>query len=126
MHTQVRGEAERGSSTAEFAVILPALIFILALVLGAAATGIVQLTLEEGARLGARAAARGETAETVTRIVQEIDPTAAVSLEHTDDMTVVRVSRQAPGLVGQISGWTLVADAQALTEQGATAEEKTP
>lgn len=74
MQTLAAPENERGSSTAEFAVILPALVFVLALVLGAAATGIVQLKLEEGARLGARAAARGETAETVTRIVQEIDP----------------------------------------------------
>lgn len=50
---------ERGSSTAEFAVILPALVFVLGLVLGAAAVGMVQLRLEESARLGARAAARG-------------------------------------------------------------------
>ena len=120
MQTLAATEDERGSSTAEFAVMLPALVFILALVLGAAATGIVQLKLEEGARLGARAAARGETAETVTRIVQEIDPAATVTLAQDDDMTVVTVSRQAPGVVGKVSGWTLTADAQALTEYSAT------
>ncbi|WP_326502798.1 TadE family type IV pilus minor pilin [Rothia nasimurium] len=120
MQTLAATEDERGSSTAEFAVILPALVFVLALVLGAAATGIVQLKLEEGARLGARAAARGETAETVTRIVQEIDPAAIVTLAQDDDMTVVTVSRQAPGVVGKVSGWTLTADARALTEYRAT------
>ncbi len=120
MQTLAATEDERGSSTAEFAVMLPALVFVLALVLGAAATGIVQLKLEEGARLGARAAARGETAETVTRIVQEIDPAATVTLAQDDDMTVVTVSRQAPGVVGKVSGWTLTADAQALTEYSAT------
>ena len=120
MQTLAATEDERGSSTAEFAVMLPALVFVLALVLGAAATGIVQLKLEEGARLGARAAARGETAETVTRIVQEIDPAATVTLSQDDDMTVVTVSRQAPGVVGKVSGWTLTADAQALTEYSAT------
>ncbi|WHS50813.1 TadE family type IV pilus minor pilin [Rothia sp. SD9660Na] len=119
MQTLAATEDERGSSTAEFAVMLPALVFVLALVLGAAATGIVQLKLEEGARLGARAAARGETAETVTRIVQEIDPAATVTLAQDDDMTVVTVSRQAPGVVGKVSGWTLTADAQALTEYSA-------
>ncbi|WP_237222501.1 TadE family type IV pilus minor pilin [Rothia nasimurium] len=119
-------EDERGSSTAEFAVILPALVFVLALVLGAAATGIVQLKLEEGARLGARAAARGETAETVTRIVQEIDPAATVTLVQDDDMTVVTVSRQAPGVVGKVSGWTLTADARALTEYSATTGSADP
>lgn len=119
-------ENERGSNTAEFAVILPALVFVLALVLGAAATGIVQLKLEEGARLGARAAARGETAETVTRIVQEIDPAATVTLVQDDDMTVVTVSRQAPGVVGKVSGWTLTADARALTEQSPVSEGGSP
>lgn len=122
MQTLVAPEDERGSSTAEFAVILPALVFVLALVLGAAATGIVQLKLEEGARLGARAAARGETAETVTRIVQEIDPAATVTLVQDDDMTVVTVSRQAPGVMGKVSGWTLTADARALTEQSPVSE----
>ncbi|WP_237194934.1 TadE family type IV pilus minor pilin [Rothia nasimurium] len=126
MQTLVAPENERGSSTAEFAVILPALVFVLALVLGAAATGIVQLKLEEGARLGARAAARGETAETVTRIVQEIDPAATVNLAQDDDMTVVTVSRQAPGVVGKVSGWTLTADARALTEYSATTGSADP
>ncbi|MBF0808286.1 pilus assembly protein TadE [Rothia nasimurium] len=126
MQTLAATEDERGSSTAEFAVILPALVFVLALVLGAAATGIVQLKLEEGARLGARAAARGETAETVTRIVQEIDPAATVTLAQNDDMTVVTVSRQAPGVMGKVSGWTLTADARALTEQGPASEGGSP
>lgn len=126
MQILVAPEDERGSSTAEFAVILPALVFVLALVLGAAATGIVQLKLEEGARLGARAAARGETAETVTRIVQEIDPAATVTLAQDDDMTVVTVSRQAPGVVGKVSGWTLTADARALTEQSPVSEGGSP
>lgn len=126
MQRKATQERERGSSTAEFAVVLPGIVFILALVLGAVATGIVQLKLEEGARLGARAAARGETAETVTRIVQEIDPEAAVSLAQVDDMTVVSVSRAAPGLVGQLSGWTLTADAQALTEHSTTTGRADP
>lgn len=126
MQTLAVTEDERGSSTAEFAVILPALVFVLALVLGAAATGIVQLKLEEGARLGARAAARGETAETVTRIVQEIDSAATVTLAQDDDMTVVTVSRQAPGVVGKVSGWTLTADARALTEYSATTGSADP
>lgn len=109
---------DRGSATAEFAVTLPGVVFILALVLGAAATGVMQLRLEEGARLGARAAARGDDPATVTRIVAEIEPQATVQIHEDGPYTRVSVSREAPGLIGDISGWTLTADAQALTEHG--------
>lgn len=111
-----RPENQRGSTTAEFAVALPAVVFILALVLGAAATGIVQLRLEEGARLGARAAARGEDSQAVTRIVRDVEPEATVAIGQQDGMTRVSLSRPAPGLVGRISGWQLTAEATALTE----------
>lgn len=112
------GRCQRGSATAEFAITLPAVVFVLGLVLGAAALGIVQLRLEEGARLGARAAARGESAETVTRIVQEIEPDAAVTVSAAGEFTRVEVSRRAPGALGHLTGWQLVADGQALTEGG--------
>lgn len=120
-----RAEGQRGSTTAEFAVALPAVVFILALVLGAAATGIIQLRLEEGARLGARAAARGEDSQAVTRIVHDVEPDATVTIGHKDGMIRVSVSRPAPGLVGRTSGWQLTADASALTEQ-ATLDGETP
>ncbi|MDO4898352.1 MAG: TadE family type IV pilus minor pilin [Rothia sp. (in: high G+C Gram-positive bacteria)] len=110
------GAGQRGSATAEFAVTLPAIVFILGLVLGAAALGIVQLRLEEGARLGARAAARGDDAASVTRLVQEIEPQAEVQITTDHEFTRVTVSRAAPGLIGNLTGWQLVADAQALTE----------
>lgn len=107
---------ERGSSTAEFAVILPALVFVLGLVLGAAATGIVQLRLEESARLGARAAARGDTAQAVQAIVQDLQPGASSSISVEGAYTRVTVSATAPGIIGRMTGWELTADAQALTE----------
>lgn len=110
---------ERGSSTAEFAVVLPAVVFVLALVLGGAATGIVQLRLEESARLGARAAARGESTETVERIARHVEPDATVTVVFEGEMTKVQVSRLAPGVIGSMSGWTLTAEAQALTENTA-------
>lgn len=116
-------EGQRGSTTAEFAVALPAVVFILALVLGAAATGIIQLRLEEGARLGARAAARGEDSQAVTRIVHDVEPEATVTIGHQDEMTRVSVSRPAPGLIGKMSGWQLTADASALTEHTAQGGE---
>lgn len=116
-------ESQRGSTTAEFAVALPAVVFILALVLGAAATGIIQLRLEEGARLGARAAARGEDSQAVTRIVHDVEPEATVTIGQQDGMTRVNVSRPAPGLIGKMSGWQLTADASALTEHTAQGGE---
>lgn len=111
-----RPARERGSSTAEFAVILPALVFVLGLVLGAAAVGMVQLRLEESARLGARAAARGDTAQTVQSIVQEVQPGASSSVSLEGTYTRVTVSAAAPGIIGRLTGWELTADAQALTE----------
>lgn len=41
-------------------------------------------------------------------------------------MTVVTVSRQAPGVVGKVSGWMLTADARALTEYSATTGSADP
>lgn len=51
---------QRGSSTAEFAVLLPAVAALLALVLGAGACGMIQVRLEQAARATAREIARGE------------------------------------------------------------------
>lgn len=110
--------SQAGSSTAEFALLLPAVIFLLALILGALATGIAQFRLEEASRLGARAAARGDSAQEVLALVQEIEPAAQVSLEEEGPYLLVRASRPAPGLIGQISGWTLVASARAPREGG--------
>lgn len=53
---------QRGSSTAEFAVLLPVVAAFLALVLGVGVCGSTQVRVEQAARAAARELARGEPA----------------------------------------------------------------
>lgn len=117
-------ESERGSSTAEFAVMLPAVVFILALVLGACAVGAQQLALEESARLGARAAARGETPETITRIVRDIDTDFSVAITTYEGTVTVTSSARTPGLIGRLAGWEQSAESTAAIEDIASLKEE--
>ncbi|MHA7189068.1 TadE family type IV pilus minor pilin [Arthrobacter sp. MDT2-16] len=72
--SRVRGSdrAQQGSVTAEVAVVLPALVLLLALLLGTAHVGTVQLRLEEAARAGAREVMRGESNASVEQTVQRL------------------------------------------------------
>jgi Flp pilus assembly protein TadG len=70
--------------TAEFAVALPAVLLLLALLLAGSAAGVTQLRLEEAARAGARALARGDDAAAVDVIVRRLAGTAAASAVATD------------------------------------------
>ncbi|BAS10806.1 hypothetical protein AHiyo4_42280 [Arthrobacter sp. Hiyo4] len=65
--------------TAEFAVALPAVLLLLALLLAGASAGVTQLRLEEAARAGARALARGEDAAAVQGIVRTLAGTSATA-----------------------------------------------
>lgn len=107
---------QEGATTAEFAIMLPALVFILALVLGACAVGICQLKLQESARLGARAAARGEAQDEITRIVHSIDESFAVAYENSDGTATITVSTKTPGIIGRISSWEQKAQASVALE----------
>ncbi|MDQ0078293.1 TadE family type IV pilus minor pilin [Arthrobacter oryzae] len=111
---------DRGAVTAEFAVALPAVILLLALLLAGSAAGITQLRLEEAARAGARALARGEDAGAVDGIVRQLAGTSASSSIVADgEWLGVTVSGRVSGPVGSIVPWTLSARA---TARGETAE----
>ena len=60
-----RLRGDRGAAAAEFAVVMPALVLVLSLVLTAAAIGLTQLRAADAARAGAREAARGEAVPAV-------------------------------------------------------------
>jgi Flp pilus assembly protein TadG len=111
---------DRGAVTAEFAVALPAVLLLLALLLAGSAAGITQLRLEEAARAGARALARGEDAGAVDAIVRRLAGTSASSSVVADgEWLSVTVSSRVSGPVGAIVPWTLSARALA---RGETAE----
>lgn len=70
-------KSQGGSSTAEFAVLLPAVAALLALVLGAGACGMTQVRLEQAARAMARDLARGEPASSAIQTGQRAAGEAA-------------------------------------------------
>ncbi|CAN7514590.1 hypothetical protein JOE31_001129 [Arthrobacter sp. PvP023] len=109
--------ADRGAVTAEFAVALPAVLLLLALLLAGSAAGITQLRLEEAARAGARALARGEDAGAVEGIVRQLaGGSASSSIVGEGEWLSVTVSGRVSGPVGSIIPWTLSARALARSE----------
>jgi hypothetical protein len=122
-----RGEACRGAVTAEFAVALPAVVLLLALLLAGSAAGVTQLRLEEAARAGARALARGEDAGAVSAIVRRLAGDSAGSAVAFDgDWLSVTVSGRVPGAVGSLLPWTLSARAWARGEASQTSARSRP
>jgi hypothetical protein len=114
--------AGRGAVTAEFAVALPAVLLLLALLLAGSAAGITQLRLEEAARAGARALARGEDAGAVEGIVRQLaGGSASSSIMGEDGWLSVTVSGRVSGPVGSIIPWTLSARALARSETAESA-----
>ncbi|HEX9088564.1 MAG TPA: TadE family type IV pilus minor pilin [Arthrobacter sp.] len=104
--------------TAEFAVALPAVLLLLALLLAGSAAGVTQLRLEEAARAGARALARGEDAGAVELIVRRLAGDSAASAVASDgEWLTVTVSGRVPGAVGSLLPWTLSARAWARGER---------
>lgn len=71
----MHGHGQEGSSTAEVAVLLPAIAVLLALGAGVGAVGIGQVRIQEAARAAARELGRGETpgdaAATARRVAGE-------------------------------------------------------
>jgi len=107
----------RGAVTAEFAVALPAVLLLLALLLAGAAGGVTQLRLEEAARAGARALARGEDPAAVQGIVRTlagISATASVAAD--GEWLSVTVADRVGGPFGSTVPWTLTAKATTRSE----------
>ena len=87
---------DRGSATAETAVVLPVLVLLLATALWALGAISIQLSCVEAARAAARAAARGEPEEEVRRRAAEVaGAEATIQVDVSDGEAVVRVSRDA-------------------------------
>lgn len=96
---------ERGSVTAETAVVLPALLLVLAVVLWVAAAALAQVRCVDAARAGARALARGEQQGTARSMAAQAAPAQAqVSLGRRGDLVRVEVSARVRPLGGVLSG----------------------
>lgn len=68
---------DAGSVTAEFALLLPAVVVLLALALGAVRVVVTQVQCVDAARAAARAAARGESLDVVERVARAAGPAGA-------------------------------------------------
>ena len=108
----------RGSVTAELAVVLPAVTALLAILLLAVSAGLLQLRLEEGARAGARALARGDSSEQVMEIVQRVSGTAVtVSVGAAAEYATVTVEGRVGGALSGLVPWKQAAQASAKMER---------
>ncbi|MCU1518529.1 MAG: hypothetical protein JWQ75_3250 [Pseudarthrobacter sp.] len=106
-----------GAVTAEFAVALPAVLLLLALLLSGAAAGVTQLRLEEAAHAGARALARGEDPAAVEGIVRTLAGTSATAAVASDDGWLsVTVADRVGGPLGATVPWTLSAKSTTRNE----------
>lgn len=121
--TGSRGQGKaRGAVTAEFAVALPAVLLLLAMLLAGSAAGITQLRLEDAARAGARALARGEDPDAVDGIVRKLaGPSASSAVVPGGEWMSVTVSDRAAGPLGRMVPWTLTARAEARSETASSA-----
>lgn len=114
--------AARGAVTAEFAVALPAVVALLAFLLAGAAAGVTQLRIEEGARAGARALARGEDPAAVERTVRTLaGGTASASVAADGEWFNVTVTDRVGGPLGASIPLTLTARASTRGETAAAA-----
>jgi len=83
---------EAGMATAEFAVVLPAIVLVLALSLGAMGLALDQIRCVDAARAGARAASRGDSHRAVLLVAARAAPSQSqVSMTSAGDLVLVSV-----------------------------------
>lgn len=102
--TPHRRAAERGSVTAEAAIVLPVLLLVLAMAVWVLAAVGAQLRCTDAAGVAARAAARGDSAAEVAQAGRTVAPVgAAVDVEPDGARVQVRVSVRVRPLGGALS-----------------------
>lgn len=116
-----RLSTDGGIVTAEFAVALPAVVFLLALLLAGVSAGLTQVRLEGAAQSAARVMARGESVSAAQQAVSRVGgPTVQVSISDIGEWTTVVVSDQPAGPLGHLIPWVLSATATARYESPGT------
>jgi hypothetical protein len=103
---------DRGAVTAEFAAVLPAVLLVLALALGALQLGVEQLRLQGATFDAARLIGRGDAG--ASAVVGAVNPDARLLIRRAD--AIVCVDATAPARLGVLVGLTLAASACALDD----------
>lgn len=115
--------AEQGAATAELAMLLPAVLFLLGLLVFSGHAVIIQVRLEDAAWAVARQAARGADSESITAIVRRLGGAEASAVVNVQgELTSVEVSAPMAGPFGDLLGGRLSARATAQTETSVGAE----
>ncbi|MDJ0376245.1 TadE family type IV pilus minor pilin [Cryobacterium sp. PH31-L1] len=104
-------QRSRGSTTAEFATALPAIVLVLACCLGAVQVIGVQVRVTDAAASAARALARGDSEARAAALVQRAVGGASLAPEHRGEFVCAHVVTRAPGI---FAGLTLDAQSCAL------------
>lgn len=117
----MRSRDERGTATAELAVLAPFALVLVVLLVWVASLGLTQVRLVDAAREGARLVARGEPEDAATALVRRLAPAGAgVRVVEGDDGTVtvtVRARSRAPlGFASTVGSVQLDASAVAAVE----------
>lgn len=102
--------SELGSVAAEFAIVLPAVVLVLACCLSGLQVAGQQLRLQDAAASAARAAARGDGVGIAARLV----PGATATRSTDGDLVCVSVAARSTALVGTLLGIELRASSCAL------------
>lgn len=113
---------QRGSVTAEAALVLPVLVLVLAIGVGTIAAVTAQLRCIDAAREGARAAARGESLATARSLAAEAAPAGAdIAITQDGDRIQVTVSAEIAIGDGLLPPVTVQGTALAVPEPTAAA-----
>lgn len=111
---------ERGTATAELAVLAPFALVLVVLLVWVGSLGVTQVRLVDAAREGARLVARGETPQEAEALARRLAPAGADVQVRSDDTTVsvtVRARSRAPlGFASTVGSTTLAVTAVAATE----------
>lgn len=103
-----------GSVTAEFAVILPVVVLVIAMLINVIVIGMQQSNLEQAAAVAARQLARGEASDTIsTSVVNMTSASTNVSTSAAGQWATVELTSPVPGPLGIIPSIELTAQAKA-------------
>jgi TadE-like protein. len=108
------GRGERGSVTAEFATVVPAVLLVLACCLGGVQTVAQQLRLTDAAADAARSLARGDDTELAAAHVRNSVGAARMSTETKGDFVCVRLTSAAAFAPATMVGFTVAGRGCAL------------
>lgn len=108
----MRSRPDGGMVTAELAVAIPVVVFVLTFCAAGIAAGIDQIRCIDGARAAARSVARGDPVAESRRLALSAAPAGAtVGIEVDASQARVWVTARAGGIGGLIPGWVLRAEA---------------